>query len=345
MLTAWDDGLKEDELAALHPRKPDPIDLRPDVLVIGGGTVGLATAVMCRRAGLDRVLVLDREERLATGASGRAAGLLDADMPLRASSAEVKTLARTGVGLLRALDAEWGGAFGYRSLDLHVVGQGQEDIVSRVAEIDPLRLAAALARHAGQTVTRVSAELPLGAEGRINEVSTTAGTISPGVIVVATGHAPDAWLRADKKLTIKGHLLATAPAAFQLEHGIFETILVRQLADGRILAGSTFDVGDQSPEPDPARFAWIRQQLARLVPVAAGLATDRAWCCFRPAAEDLQPVTDRVPGFDNVYINTEHFRTGLMLSLAAGQALAEWIVKGEKPARLASFAIDRPALR
>src|SRR6266545_3867075 len=40
-----------------------------DVLVVGGGVIGLATAALCRRAGLGRVAVVERG-RLAGGGAG-----------------------------------------------------------------------------------------------------------------------------------------------------------------------------------------------------------------------------------------------------------------------------------
>ncbi|HSS09654.1 MAG TPA: FAD-dependent oxidoreductase [Acidimicrobiales bacterium] len=49
-----------DEAAALDPGVPDELSRQPDVLVVGGGMVGLATAVMCHRAGLGRVTVLEQ---------------------------------------------------------------------------------------------------------------------------------------------------------------------------------------------------------------------------------------------------------------------------------------------
>ena len=59
----------------LDPGVPEGLDRRPDVLVVGGGVVGLATAALCQRAGLGRVVVLERG-RLAAGPSGRAAGIM-----------------------------------------------------------------------------------------------------------------------------------------------------------------------------------------------------------------------------------------------------------------------------
>src|SRR5947207_12123932 len=46
----------------------------PDVVIIGGGIIGLATALECAKAGL-KVMVLERGQ-IGSGASGAAAGML-----------------------------------------------------------------------------------------------------------------------------------------------------------------------------------------------------------------------------------------------------------------------------
>src|SRR5256885_9071106 len=76
----WADALTPADHAALTPGVPDRLDRRPDVLVVGGGVVGLATAVACREAGLGRVLVLERGPRLASAASGGNGGAVAPDM-------------------------------------------------------------------------------------------------------------------------------------------------------------------------------------------------------------------------------------------------------------------------
>jgi glycine oxidase len=62
----WAETAEPAERAALDPGTPDELDRRPDVLVVGGGVIGLATAVFCRRAGLGRVLLVEAG-RLAGG--------------------------------------------------------------------------------------------------------------------------------------------------------------------------------------------------------------------------------------------------------------------------------------
>jgi threonine dehydrogenase-like Zn-dependent dehydrogenase len=73
--TLWASTLDAADQAALDPGKPGPLDRHPDVLVVGGGVIGLTTAVFCRHAGVSRVLVIEAA-RLAAAASGGAGGSL-----------------------------------------------------------------------------------------------------------------------------------------------------------------------------------------------------------------------------------------------------------------------------
>ena len=113
----WDDIASDDDLTALAPARPARVPERPDVLVVGGGVVGLAIAAFCTREGLD-VLLVEREERLAMCASGRAAGSLSPDAHPELGP-RWRTLARKSLLLHRELDAAWD--YGLRDLGLLVL--------------------------------------------------------------------------------------------------------------------------------------------------------------------------------------------------------------------------------
>src|SRR3954447_3287500 len=74
----WPDQLTDEERAALDPGVPTDLNRRPDVLIVGVGIVGLATAVACQRAGLGSIVVIERDQ-VGSGATGGAGGLLSAD--------------------------------------------------------------------------------------------------------------------------------------------------------------------------------------------------------------------------------------------------------------------------
>lgn len=118
----WELGV---DLARLDPGVPERLDRPPDVLGVGGGVVGLATAALCRRAGLGRVLVVERG-RLASGPSGRGEGIMRPEPRSWAGAPPegFTAFAWRSLALWRALDQDWGGALGVTSYDWFETGTG-----------------------------------------------------------------------------------------------------------------------------------------------------------------------------------------------------------------------------
>src|SRR5260370_29396988 len=76
----WYDQLTADESAQLVRGAGVTAQPRPDVLVVGGGIVGVATAAACHLAGAGSVLLIEAG-RLGSGATGGAAGPLPPGAP------------------------------------------------------------------------------------------------------------------------------------------------------------------------------------------------------------------------------------------------------------------------
>lgn len=128
----WDDRLDAGQRAALCLGTPDDLNRRPDVLVVGGGAVGLSVGVACRRAGLGSVVVLEQADRLASSASGANGGAIAPDMHLLTDGAEFVAFGRASRELYRELDAEWGGAIGlWPTRWLNIFPPGSAPLVSR----------------------------------------------------------------------------------------------------------------------------------------------------------------------------------------------------------------------
>jgi glycine oxidase len=132
--TVWDTTLRESERAALRPGLPGRLDHAPDVLVVGGGIVGLAVATACRQAGLGRVVVLEKEDRLCSGASGGNAGGIAPDMHLLTDGPEFVAFGRASREIYRRWDAEWDGALGlWPTRWLNLFPAGADPLVTRQA--------------------------------------------------------------------------------------------------------------------------------------------------------------------------------------------------------------------
>ncbi|GAA4245961.1 glycine oxidase ThiO [Dactylosporangium darangshiense] len=368
-VTIWDEQVTTGERAALAPGRPEGLDRSPDVLVIGGGVIGLAAAAMCRRAGLGRIVLLEQSPRLVPGASSGNGGAIAPDMHVLTDPAEFVAFGRRSRDLYRELDAEWGGAIGawatrwldirpaeqipagvWRRLDADEVRELEPDVrvpdgaaaalVEGQLAVNPQRLAAALARRAGQVATGVGLLGVSEQGGRVCTVHTTAGDFSPGALVVATGLLPRPWHRLVPQRWIKGHMLAVARGPWRLR-----SVLAGPFGGGTplpwggVVCGGTFDDGDTTRDVRPEVADPMAAALATLVPAAAGARIAHRWCCFRPYVEGRQPVIDRLPGVDNAWFAGGHFTTGIMMAPATGAALAEWIATGAAPADVRTFTL------
>ena len=372
----WRAQLTEAERAALGRADGDVAGARPDVLVVGGGIMGVAAAAACVAAGIDSVLLIETG-RLGAGATGGATGLLIPEPhqwsdpePFvdleRASLERWRDLEQAIPGGVGLVEVDWlglapheGGFAAHQPRAVQWLNPGQVDelipglarpmegaLIRRQGRVNPLRALVRIAAGLPAVATGVAATGVTVAGGAITAVTTSAGTVSPGAVVFATGWPPvldglTVDIPADR---VKGHLLVTEPTPVRLP-GIVAP-LATQIEDGRLLAGGTFDVGDETPAVQPEVIEAIMDSLAAVLPELGGLGVAWQWCCFRPRHPDRRPVIDRVPGVSNAWLTSGHFRTGILNAPATAAVLARWITAGEQPAEPGTWSASRfPARR
>ena len=369
----WRDQLTAAERAALGRGDGTIPVARPDVLIVGGGILGVATAAACVAAGIGSVLLIETG-RLGAGATGGATGLLIPEPhqwsdpePFvdleRASLERWHDLERSVPGGVGLVDVDWiglahrGGGFAAHQppavewLDTAAVARLVPGLarpmegarIHRQARLNPLRAVARLSAGLPSVATGVAATGVVIRGGRIVTVATSAGEVSPGAVVFATGQPPllDGLPIDIPSDRVKGHLLVTDPAPLP---GIVAPIAT-QIEDGRLLAGGTFDVGDESPAVRPDVIESIMAALSAALPALRGLGIAYQWCCFRPRHPDRRPVIDRVPGIGNAWLTSGHFRTGILNAPATAAVLTRWISAGEPPAEPGTWSATRFAPR
>jgi glycine oxidase len=204
--------------------------------------------------------------------------------------------------------------------------------------VNPQRLAAALATHAGRIATGVTMTGVTMRDDRIAAVHTTAGDITPGIVVIATGLVPEPWSAGVEQRWIKGHMLAVGPGPWRLGSVVAGPLGGgTPLADGSIVCGGTFDEHDHSHRVRPEIADTLAAELSAVLPAAGNATITHRWYCFRPYIEGRQPVVDRLPGVVNGWFAGGHFTTGVMMAAATGSALAAWIGSGAAPPGIAGF--------
>ena len=367
----WLDQLTAAERAELGRGAGTIPQPHPDLLVVGGGIAGVATAAACHQAGLGSVLLIEAGH-LGSGATGGAAGLLTPEIHEWSDPEPFVNLARASLGQWAELEQSWPGGVGL--VDVDWIGLSPDagglaphqspavewldpEHVERVIPGLSLPMAGALIHHQGRvnplrSVARLSAVLPAVATGvaatsvtirgdRVVTVDTTAGPIQPGAVVFATGLPPvldglDLDLPWER---VKGHLLVTEPTPLRLP-GIVAPVAT-QLEDGRLLVGGTFDTGDESPAVQPDVIDSILAGLYATLPALRGLRAAYRWCCFRPRHPDGRPVIDRVPGVSNAWLTSGHYRTGILLAPVTAQTLTRWIGSDQPPAEAPAWSSER----
>jgi len=110
---------------------------------------------------------------------------------------------------------------------------------------------------------------------------------------------------------------------------------------GQIFVGATIeDVGFRKTTTVRA-LAGLQRMAATLVPTLADATVASAWAGLRPGSPDGLPVIGRLPGKDNVYVATGHFRNGVLLAPITGRLVAELVLSGRADKRLKPFSPDR----
>ena len=367
----WRDQLTSEQRAMLGRDFGVIADRKPDVLVVGGGMLGVATAAAVQATGLGSVQLIDAG-RLGSGATGGATGLLVPEPHQWSDPETFVDLERASLERWRYLDQVTPGGLGLVELDWIGLAPDPAGLAAHqpknVEWLDATKIAAlvpGLAWHLGGTLIRHQArinplralvgladELPAVGTGvaatavsvrgdKIESVTTSSGVISPGAVVFATGQPPvldglETEIPADR---VKGHLVVTEPVNLHLPCTIVP--VATPLEDGRLLAGGTLDYGDESPAVRDEVIDAIVAGLRAALPQLRDVRVSHKWCCFRPRHPDGRPVIDRVPGLANAWLTSGHFRTGILNAPATGMAIARWISSDKPPPESGAWSATR----
>jgi glycine oxidase len=367
----WRDQLTAQERAVLGRGMGVIAHPRPDVLIIGGGIIGVATAAACHDARVGSVLLIEAG-RLGSGATGGAGGLLTPEIHEWSDPEPFVDLARSSLEFWGQLEQTWPGGVGLVEIDWIGLAPDPESfalhqrpevewlepadvatlvpglarpmagaLIRRQARVNPLRSLARLAAELPAVGTGVAATSVTVRGSRVVSVSTTSGDIHPGAVVFATGMPPllDGLPLEIPSSRVKGHLLVTDPSPVELPGTVAP--VATQLEDGRLLVGGTFDIGDESPMVQDEVIDSILAALYSTLPAVRGLGAAYQWCCFRPRHPDGRPIIDRVPGLDNAWLTSGHFRTGILMAPITGRTIARWISANEPPTEATAWSSDR----
>ena len=328
---------------------------RFDAIVVGGGIIGLASALRAQERGL-RVCVVERGEPGA-GATRTAAGVLAPDR----ETPEFTALARASAERWPAFAAELGGDVGYTrcgSLELAFAGppDGEgwltgEECRALEPGVAPDCLGAFVRDEDAQVdPRRVSAELA----ARVDDVRTHSDVVAlaPDCVELADGSrlagdrivvATGAWTarRLVPRLPVKPvkgqtlRLRGPLPATRIIR---YEHTYVVPRASGETVIGATIeDAGFDDAVTDGAT-ALLLEHAARIVPAVAELELVEASASLRPGTADDGPL---IGEWEGLVLATGHYRNGILLAPLTADAIAAILAGDEPPPETAPFTPNR----
>jgi glycine oxidase len=337
-----------------------------DVIIVGGGIIGLSLSIALRKRGMS-VLVVERGEP-GREASHAAGGML-VDCPLE-TPAPLQALAtdsaRLYPELAHELEIESGMKVDLRDFgtilfpsaehanrDLEFVsshslpaaldqiepalnpGQGGA-LFLKERSVDPRALSAAAWKTAknrgvdfssGDSVTTVNLS-----DGQTSGVTTTKTSFFASKVVNCAG----AWSgmigpHAIPTRPVKGQMLCLAMPSRDLLKHVIRTpdVYLIPRTDGRLLVGATVEEAGFDKRTVPATIQRLHHAALERVPKLADAKILEDWAGLRPGTPDGLPILGRteVPGY---YVATGHFRDGILLAPITAQVMAQ-VISDENP--------------
>ena len=93
--------------------------------------------------------------------------------------------------------------------------------------------------------------------------------------------------------------------------------------DGRILVGSTMEEAGFDKSTTRAAMQELESEALRLIPALADYAIEHHWAGLRPGSPHGIPYIMQHPRLEGLFINTGHFRNGVVLAPASARLLAD----------------------
>jgi glycine oxidase ThiO len=345
------------------------------IIIIGGGVIGLATAVELRLLGAEvRVLSADFKAAAGHAAAGMLApqaeqippgAMLDLCLASRALYPEwverIRSISHLDPGYWqcgilaprytevdRAVDWLDRSAIARQQFGLnpHIAGgycypgDGQVDNRALINSLWVAAQSLGVEFQDGVKVTDIHCQ-----GDKIDRLDTTEGIVSAQHYILTTG----AWTQQLLPIPViprKGQMLSLRVPSSQrdnlpLQQVLFgEEIYIVPRRDGRIIVGATSEDVGFAPENTGGGIDRLLSNAIRLFPSLADFDLLECWWGFRPATPDELPILGR-SAYPNLTLATGHYRNGILLTPITAKLIANLVWHQQADELLSSFSWAR----
>jgi glycine oxidase len=346
-----------------------------DVIIVGGGIIGLSLSIELRKQGAS-VLVVERGEpgREASHAAGGMLANCGNETP-----ALLQALANASANMYPEFVHELQDESGV-DVDLRANGTllfpapghaaekipGARPLPRPLAELEPAlapRQREALFLNERSVCPRALTDAALkAAKHRGVDISSGATVVSvdiadghaTGVTTVKTSyHSPTvvncagAWAGQIPPYDfpvrpVKGQMLCFAMLSRELLRHVVRSpeIYLIPRSDGRLLAGATVEEAGYDQRTVPETIQRLHRAAVALLPALENAHLLEAWAGLRPGTPDNLPILGATPT-RGYYVATGHFRDGILLAPVTARVMARVIAGSDPEFDLSPFSMER----
>lgn len=201
-----------------------------------------------------------------------------------------------------------------------------------VAQLRNPRLLKALVKALAAAGVELRAQTPVESlcvrDGQVTGLQTPAGTVAADAVVIAAG----AWSSAlipeagpgQRVYPVKGQMLLFGPVTDAPQTIVMQgERYVVPRADGRVLAGSTAEDAGFDKWTDDETLADLQRDATAMYPALTDARIEAQWAGLRPATQDEIPIIGAHAKVKGLYLNTGHYRSGIVMAPASARRLAQ----------------------
>jgi len=324
------------------------------VTVIGAGIVGCLTAIKLKESGYD-VTLIDKNE-IGKESSWAGAGILFPLMPwdyesrvfeLCTSAADFYEKFSLRLFKITGIDSEF-----IESGLVCIDPRGSENILNwaknnnlninecsfldqpsylfpRVTQIRPPRLMKAIKlfmQEIGINIRENTTLIkPRKESHNIKSWSTTENEKIKADIFVITSGAWTSNLVTDYNdiiFPVRGQMIQYEKIEVNIKHVLYsDDFYVLQRKDGVILAGSTVEHVGFDKNTDKTALNELMKKTSILIPELKGIMPKNHWAGIRPGSKGNIPVIKKAENYENIFINSGHYRYGLTMAPKSAEEL------------------------
>jgi len=334
--------------------------LTKKIAIIGGGIIGCLTAIKLKESGFE-VLVVDKHE-IGKESSWAGAGILFPLMPWNYEP-KVYELCMLASSFYEAFSKKLYDSTGidpeYKKTGMTLIPPYEKDAVIEwanlqnlpfketvfrnsesiyfpsIAQIRSPRLMKAIKLFMEKMEIKIIENMELAEiqdeEGIVRKWPTKNNSSILADYFVITSGAWTSNLKENYKSKIypvRGQMIQYKASNLKIKHILYSNdFYILQRKDGVIIAGSTIEeVGFDETVTINKKEALMRKA-ETLIPDLADVQVENHWAGFRPGTKKNIPFIQKDDNYENVFVNSGHFRYGLTMAPQSAEMLNEILIK------------------